>query len=109
MPAAVTAMVVGAGISTDICGSMRGSQTFDMNCQNKITTAKKIKFGKANTAPNNHMRNRTPSGAAAGEAGGACASSIGADLSGPFIGAWRLLCICYVIRPCAVHHRHNAR
>ena len=45
MPAAVTAMVLGAGMSIAICGSMLGNQTFDANCQTRIMNHQQQQIG----------------------------------------------------------------
>jgi hypothetical protein len=52
--------VLGAGISTAICGSIRGSQTFEANCQAISTTNKVIKFGSIRSVRSKRSRHRLP-------------------------------------------------
>ena len=58
-------MVLGAGISTAICGSMRGSQTFEANCQTISRTTKVAKFGSTESTAEGRSRQRLLGGGTA--------------------------------------------
>jgi hypothetical protein len=45
-PAAVVAIVVGAGMSTAMCGSMLGNHTVEANCQARIRSKSRVRFGR---------------------------------------------------------------
>src|SRR5580704_17802159 len=89
MLAAVTAIVVGAGISTAICGSMLGIQTFEANCHARMRTIRRIKFGSIARTRKSRVRSRLRNDGAA--------PAVLTSLT----GATRLLCI-YL-------SRHDAR
>src|SRR4051812_16291855 len=80
MAAAVTTIVVGAGMSTAICGSIRGSQTLEMNSQTAIMAPNSARFGKY--APTRMIHTSTGligSGAAGSGGTGARAASMRPD------------------------------
>src|SRR5258708_33140493 len=84
MAAAVTTIVVGAGMSTAICGSIRGSQTLEVNSQSAIMTPNSARLGKY--APTRMIQTSTGligSGAAGSGGIGARAASMRPDASWP--------------------------
>jgi hypothetical protein len=42
----VRAIVVGAGMSTAMCGSMLGNHTVEANCQARISSNSRVRFGR---------------------------------------------------------------
>src|SRR5436309_2441948 len=104
MAAAVTTIVVGAGMSTAICGSIRGSQTLEVNSQSAIMTPTSARLGKY--APTRMIQTSTGligSGAAGSGGSGARAASMRPDTSSPASfrgGGTCLLCIRQLRRWC---------
>src|SRR6266404_4234467 len=91
MPAAVTEIVLGAGMSTAMYGSMLGNHSFDAISQPIMTTASNTRLGRKARTRSVRRRIRTPNDRTADEAGVDASLPDGASVaSGPLTGATSL-------------------